>query len=687
MKFFVRHKQEVALVLVIFLCSAVLGMAFVNHWGGTASYYQQFMGPSLMFALGQGFHNPDLSQLPEVESFLFVPANLEHPPKVNRFDPALLPDNAPTRPFTSYQVLHSHLLFAAGLCWWLFGVSWTALLPLFGVLYGVSTVAFYGLFRQGMNRVVSVWLTVLMALSSLQLNNLPRLRDYGKAPFILAAMVVMVYLLRAKVERRRFVALSALMGVVLGVGYGFRMDTLMPVPLFLVLLVVFCPGEEGTRLPFRVLGAVAMVATFFLSGWVPHSDVTTSHKYDHTLQGFADIYDQRLGLGGAPYDVAHAYLDTEPLMISQADALHTYGEQRFYTGYTEVYETAGKSYMDRLLRYFPADFFCRAWAAVFRTVDELGPNLRHPAPNYIESPALQKLFHGLAWNMNLLTRYARYAVPFALFLIALRNLRLAVALLFMLAYLGGYSSLQFASRHNFQFQCFSVLAGGFLLSMAWRGACWLRREGLESVGGALADWKAMAGRGLAFVVVALLVSVVPLQALRLYQSRQVAPLLGLYEGAEREALRVRMEARDGGDVLARVERADGQALLRTMEKQPDFDWAMLVAEFGAGEEGFDARPEYDISAQAMNFSYVQRIPGTSAGSTFYFFPVYAAHPTDDDYGAGLHGAYRGLVLPEAGKQRLKGICRVTNTETLPLVLSVVLGPNWREEPLYQHRIR
>src|SRR4029077_3204812 len=101
-------------------------------------------------------------------------------------------------------------------------VSWTALDGLVALLAGGVSVLLYRLFRIVPGRAVAAGLTLLLTLSPANLRQLPALRDYSKAPFVLAAILILAVLVVRPMRRSATLALAALYGAVVGFGYGFR---------------------------------------------------------------------------------------------------------------------------------------------------------------------------------------------------------------------------------------------------------------------------------------------------------------------------------------------------------------------------------------------------------------------------------------------------------------------------------
>ncbi len=120
----------------------------------------------------------------------------------------------------------------------------------------------YGLFRLGMGRAAALAASVALMASPVHLGNLPGLRDYAKAPFILGSILIAALLVRHMGQTRSRFALSALFGLTLGVGFGFRNDLLIVVPLILVAVLAWNPPRDARAIGTR-LAALAVAALTF----------------------------------------------------------------------------------------------------------------------------------------------------------------------------------------------------------------------------------------------------------------------------------------------------------------------------------------------------------------------------------------------------------------------------------------
>jgi hypothetical protein len=138
-----------------------------------------------------------------------------------------------------------------GLYWTVAGISWSGLIPLFGALFGLVIVLAYALFRLAAPMPVAILPAAGLMISTLHVQNLPHLRDYAKAPFVLALILILFWIVKHPPTPRRLVAWCVAYGLVLGVGYGFRTDFLACIPPFFVTVLCSFPGFIGARSPPR----------------------------------------------------------------------------------------------------------------------------------------------------------------------------------------------------------------------------------------------------------------------------------------------------------------------------------------------------------------------------------------------------------------------------------------------------
>jgi hypothetical protein len=675
--------REYYIALLLFGAAAAVGMLYPATWGGTPHFFQELFGPAVMFACGNGWANPVDAEAPALQAFLHPAMHVNHPPAISTCDCDSLPSDLSTAPWSSFQQRQRYLIYAAGMLWRIFGVSWAALAPLYGLFYGLSTVALYALFRLGMGRPIAITTTLLLIFSPIQLNNLLRLRDYSKAPFILLAIALTAWMLLHARTPRRLMAVAAAMGLLTGVGVGFRMDVLIVLPAFAVAVACFAPPTAGSR-RLRAAAILLCAAIYYAVSWPVTHALDTGMKYQDFLLGLNDLYDSRLGVGGAPYQIGHRYFDREPMAILQAHAPHATGTQALYEFDTHEYEAIGRAYSMTILTTFPADLALRALAAVLRTIDELTFSTDHAVPKGITGAFSTWCFESLAMFAAPAFRYARYAVLLALLVLAGRNLRLAFAAFFLLLYFGGYGAIQFASRHYFHLQFLGVWAVGFLTWQAWN----LFRA-IRSSGGLSPRWKMHApalpgavNRAALFACLATIGILISLQGLRVWQSSRVTPLLQ----AVQQAPRVPAEYAAVPDNEGMLIQAAGHATagVEAADAPPSFSVDYWVAEFDTSQGPVTPTLRYRGAVPDLALTWATVLPATASGTTQLIFPAYTARWKGE--GAGWT-RYEGIWLATAEAPQLMALSRIPDTEALPLLLTWTLPPEVDSQPLHQRLIR
>jgi hypothetical protein len=532
-----RHPRaiDVVLVAVIVVAAGAWGARFERAWreaGREAQFYQSYFEPAVMVACGHGFTRMPVRPA-ALDDFLAL--------RSSSFACASLPADA--QPTTSglYQSAWYYLLLTVGVTWALFGVSWTSLGPLLGLLFGLSTALCFVLFRFGMGRTLALLCAAAMVVSTSHLTNLPHLRDYAKAPFVLALIALMAAVVHGRASRRRLAMVSAAAGVVLGIGYGFRTDLLACIPPWLMSLWLFAPGGAARNLAWKAQATAIFLAMFISTGWIPIRHVTGEGgcQWHVTLLGLSTYFDNGLGVTPASYDWG-PYSD---LFLYTAVGSHARPEWSTPTGPrycgTE-YDRQTAAYMATIARHLPGDFATRAIASIVSVVDLPSAWRTAPLPSYaggFYDWRQRRLESLIGWAPLL-------AIPFLL-LVAAHNLRLGLWTLFMLLWFAALPMLQFSNRHYFHLEFIGWLVFGATASAAGRAV--LRRVGLIG-GGEEVAWRVRALR--ASVVASCVLALLAASLLaRGWQDAHVRKLIAAMAGSTSEPASVMAAEDDGRQVL------------------------------------------------------------------------------------------------------------------------------------------
>lgn len=712
-----RVHRDLVIACILFLLAAAVGMTYVRTWGGTPHMVQHMFGPSVMWAFGRGFENPKLSEAPALEDFLYLRRDSLEPSDVP-LDIPVIPDDPstltaedwkqfhPHRDFSGWlnaQRFHLYLMMAVALVWRVLGVSWSALTPLYGALYGVSVVAAYGLFRlatrerqspdwqnrpsrlREVGRILSVILALLFMLAPLHLQQLPDMRDYAKAPFFLTVIFLMGYCAVKSQTPRRYVMWAGIGGTLLGLGLGFRQDLLICVPPFLAVIMFFTATKAGVVR--RMAAAGTFMACFLIVGW-PILNVlfTKGNNSGHdTLIGFTRYCDDRLGVGSPLYDFGDPFLDEYTRAVVMSYNERANGKTDYLWHYTREYDAVANQYFRELGQTFPADFLTRAYASVLRVVDEMRP-APGTVPRGITNPYATTFYAGYGWLTHFLLAYGRYAAALALILIATRNLRLALCALFILCWFAGYPSLRFSLRHAFHLEFIPFWVAGFLIAQAMNVLG--TKLGTKHPGNAnlpiglfgrevrnelRANIKPMLRNAAIFAAIAVAGLIIPLHAARAYQTQTVGDLLAQYQSAEKQPVEFTPTEKNGAVIFIPSSEFRVPSSSPPEDTGPPIETELLVIELNAGS-ATTLTVCYTAADKLHNFT--RTIP-IKPDTTHVYAPIYH----------NQNATFQGLALPKQDAERLVTISRIPDLEAFPVLLTATLPEDWQAQPLYYNFTR
>ena len=254
------------------------------------------------------------------------------------------------------------------------------------------------------------------------------------------------------------------------------------------------------------------------------------------------------------------------------------------------------------------------------------------------------------------------------------NPRLGLAAFVAIMILAGYPALRFSERHAFHMEILSLFSLGFLLHGAWFmiAAAWRNRKDF-TWGEVFTQAKSLGTRGVAVALTIGLLLLGPLWIARLWQVRQVEPLLTAYAQADRELLRTEMEALDGGQTRIRL-----PALTDLSGKSPVLPMYtdVIALEFAPFPDPLTVTFDFDAEHPNFRFDRTMTVPATPPGeteNTWLYYPVY--------YGEAAQ--FQGIFLPTLPAENLRGVYRLSTLRDRGILLNAVLAPGWESGPLYQ----
>lgn len=666
-----RAGLDAALVLAVLIAGGTIGASYHQAFraaGEREDFGQYTFAAAVSLACGHGFWDIAADAagqaLPvELQQFLAL--------ERDSVDCAVLPSDLPGVTPNLTQGLYRYLMTAVAAVWVVTGVSWSALSPLFGAFYGLTLAAAYGLFRLGMGRVLALAATAALAVSAVHLGHLPYLRDYAKAPFMLALLLIMAHLARGPFEPRRALWLSGAFGVVLGIGFGFRNDLLITTLPWLAVVLLCTPVAIRARLSLKAACLAVSAATFLVSAAPVLVAYGRGSNTGHVaLLGAMTPFDAPLGVTGSVYEWGYVYSDHLAGAMVVSYALRAHAAAIEYL--TPAYDAAAVRYLLDIAWQWPADLALRAYASVLKVLDLpfAWRELVGPVPRGLTGTWAESFYAAQAGRLGVLLGAGPYLLAAALAVMASTGLRAPLTLVAFAAYFAGYPAIQFHVRHYFHLEFITWWSLGFLaqhlVGVLRRRAGWSRWRS------SLIDAAPRAG---AVLAVTALLAVTPVAALRAWQDGRLSDAFAEeYLAAAREDLPVVADPLDDGGrtLLALPTLWDG------VPGGTEVRAAYLAVEFSSA-----SCPVPDVSvafrfrdpAATEDYRKVMDARLAPGGApTTVFFPVYDAPAL---------AAFRGVDVRTSERGCLSRISRVAEADLPRLLLVLNLTPAWREATLHQ----
>lgn len=610
---------------------------------------------AIHFALGRGVGvalNKE-EGFPELEAFLTG--------KIPEIPREAWPDSRThARGGDHYLYMHYYLIVYLGTIFRLFGISVESFRIACVLLHVLSMLAIYGIFRLVMGRTLSVLLVAFLSASRAYLVMLPILRDLGKAPFLLGAMLLLGLIVRRATSPRRLYLLAVLLGVVIGVGYGFRQDVFvcLPLALFCILAGWRSTGDRPWRA--RIAACLLLTGVFALCA-VPvfkgNREVGGTITVHTIFQGLMRCSEDNAEYYSSDYDFGFLNYD-HPVIAQMRGFAKRTGDIYPLHDLTPAYGEVGKHMFREFARTYPADLAGRVIAvadSLFGILatpfiwDTPGPQQGIAAPKWPDGPF--QLFQLKA--VRFLDTYGILAALAALGLLAAWNLKAALFLVLFLGYFSTYPSLLFEYRHYYYLAFVPCLFAGLLLALLWRSVTALplrsgRRPAIASV-----ITGARAGvRGFCFVLVLFCLVAASMWTLRFYQSVKWIKLLKSCQHTSLTPVAVR-EERQNDTVRVFLERPISEWPGMKPAGDGEVTQAYLALRFRGAER--------TVSFRLVNNNPVLSRPCAilldKAGT--YFFPVYD-FPFKDPF------VFQGIEISSADRSLLEGMYVFEGAERLPL---------------------
>jgi hypothetical protein len=677
-----RPSADALLVLVLGLLSYSIGVNYLKGAqaaGLKGEFYQYEFGPAVMLACGHGFVAPVEGQSAALDRFL----NVER----DSLQCSDLPQNPELEPLTRVQAVSRYLMGTVAATWRVTGLSWSGLAVFSGALFAATVACVFLLARLVSGRIVAAIIALWVMLSPLHWSQLPHVRDYAKAPFMLAMAWLLAVIVREPLGWDRIAVLSVAFGAVLGIGFGFRSDLIVAAPMFLTAVVVFLPGGVLRQLRVK-LGAICLAALAFIASAWPLFGIygEGGGLQVVALLGFVSPFDRPLEVERGPYQFGSQYSDWYMGAIIRDFGRRELGDAAPIPLYRRAYNGAATGVIRELVKTVPADVLVRAYASVI-SISRLPASSwtdSHWPPKIRQGSFVERLFQWRARVLAPISWVWPTAVATALVLGSAIDLRLTIFATMLLFYFGGYPAIQFHERHMFHLDVIPLVALAFLSGQAPRLARW-RPRGADGV----RQLVPLCGRAGAFSVALLILIVTPLATLRAFQASQLLATLDDRLAAPQET--IHFNARPIGDRRVIFE-PDTLPAQRAAESAP----GVVTSEYLVARLGGD---RCDVLQMPLTLRYDAPFPRGDLSETLpiamsldsagvkVLTPVFYRYRLESDVkdftDRSSHYQFRGFELNTESAGCFQGVSRILDPTRFPLLLSATLAPAWREAPLYQ----
>ncbi len=427
-------RLDVSLVILIAVAGFVFGyqhiqQADVSDPARKAVVSQALHAPAVMVACGRGFVDVEPGKNPHLDRFL------------NRETETIscqdIPADSQSRPPDGWQKNYLYLMYTLGFVWTITGVSIGAVYAFYGVVFAAALSTLYGIMRQAAGPVIALATMATIGGSNLWLSTMPSLYYFIKAPFFLAALMLLLMLALKPPRDSRFPAFALILGLAIGISLGFRRDLLALIPLCVLVLLFYPRGAISRRLSGATVGLTAFFLGLITAGWPILSVLSESSNTGHlALIGLSGNFTQSLGISPSFYDWGRFDDDIDIYAITNAYNRMVFDGKSYLVSRMEGYDRASLDYFRNIVATFPADYLLRPVAGAL------------------------KAFVGFS-NASPLAGLLVFGVFLAL--LAKDSLRVACLCLLIFLYIAGYPAFLFRSQDYFHLLFIPLFLGGFIL--------------------------------------------------------------------------------------------------------------------------------------------------------------------------------------------------------------------------------
>ena len=244
---------EVYVHAFLFLVGPIPALLYFLSVGYTF-FYQTMTPESALWACGHGLVHPSEISAPFAAFLRGATPTLGCDQLIT---------SHPTGPIGLFARVQPYFTWSAALLWRAFGLNNRALAPLLFILYGTYGCGCYAVARLFLGRALAFVAAAYLLIAPAVIGMTLTLRDFSKAPFFVWSIALLITAIRRKDFGGR-IAFATLAATVVGIGYGFRSDSLTFLPLGALILAVGARPREGASPPLLRLSWAVVPAAFLL---------------------------------------------------------------------------------------------------------------------------------------------------------------------------------------------------------------------------------------------------------------------------------------------------------------------------------------------------------------------------------------------------------------------------------------
>jgi len=541
-----------------------------------------------------------------------------------------------------------------------------------------------------MGRLLATPLAVLFLLSPGVLSWLANLRDFSKAPFVLAAIFLLGLMVKRRMTGRAVALAAAAAGFVEGFGLGFRTDVLVTVVPTLLVLLFLVRIKGGRRIRARLRALCVYLVVFTIMGSPTLIKILNDNGAEagHNVVGGLAVVEP-LGLEPASYRILQYMYDQEILSVTASYGMRVCGLPTPRVWFGPIMGEAGRKLIRHVIWTLPGDMISRAWGSVLYVCGGAlaDKNCFSDAKIDRTTPLLRGIAdHLRTWKLGYLM--------VTLLILAGYRLRFAWAALFLIAYFGGYPILQFDQRSVFHLSILGFWLCGFVINaLVLVPLCSLafRARFREAAANPRLYFVPVLRRVGFFAVSVTVLVLGSFYGARYWQYYQLERLLASYHRPQLEVLDTDIVT-DRGTVLHKPrEQLPGFVGPDVPIEQKDMyavNTAYLMLEMTTPKTATAVNVVYESRSGFSGISNLIMVPGSESErptTTRVFIPVYEYTENISWQSPEVNlrmVQFMGVRFSEGDAALFCNLYRVCNLKDFPLLLTLVLPENMDEFRYY-----